>query len=34
MTRAYMAQWLNWRAFERAIEAGYRYAQVKLRDWK
>lgn len=25
---------LNWRAFDRAIEAGYRYAQVKLRDWK
>ncbi|HEY0683437.1 MAG TPA: patatin-like phospholipase family protein [Steroidobacter sp.] len=25
---------LNWRAFDRAIEAGYRYAQVRLRDWK
>jgi NTE family protein len=25
---------LNWKAFDRAIDAGYRYAQVKLRDWK
>lgn len=25
---------LNWRAFDRAIDAGYRYAQVRLRDWK
>lgn len=25
---------LNWRAFDRAIEAGYQYAQVRLRDWK
>ena len=25
---------LDWHAFDRAIEAGYRYAQVKLRDWK
>jgi NTE family protein len=25
---------LNWQAFDRAIDAGYRYAQVKLRDWK
>jgi NTE family protein len=25
---------LNWRAFDRAIDAGYRYAQLKLRDWK
>jgi NTE family protein len=25
---------LNWRAFDRAIDAGYQYAQVKLRDWK
>ncbi|MBL8270518.1 patatin-like phospholipase family protein, partial [Steroidobacter sp.] len=25
---------LNWQAFDRAIEAGYQYAQVKLRDWK
>lgn len=25
---------LNWRAFDRAMDAGYRYAQVRLRDWK
>ena len=25
---------LDWQAFERAIEAGYRYAQVRLRDWQ
>ena len=25
---------LNWRAFDRAIDAGYRYAQVRLREWK
>lgn len=25
---------LNWQAFDRAIDAGYRYAQVRLRDWK
>ena len=25
---------LDWRAFDRAIDAGYRYAQLRLRDWK
>jgi NTE family protein len=24
---------LNWRGFDRAIEAGYLYAQTRLRDW-
>jgi NTE family protein len=25
---------LNWQAFDRAIEAGYRYAQRRLEEWK
>jgi NTE family protein len=25
---------LNWRAFDRAIDAGYRYTQVRLREWQ
>lgn len=25
---------LDWRAFDRAVDAGYRYAQMRLKDWK